>query len=123
MCLTQVDKKPKRKYGVGYKSVRKRIDGVYECYDHMPHAGTVRYPLNQWITDPNDGEADGMGLRKAGYRTGIHLSLDLSALKQECFRTIIKLRFRKITATQLDPADSIYGRQVVAREVMNLGEV
>lgn len=128
MCLSNVDFKPRRKQGVGYKSVRKTAVGEYECYDHIPHAGSVRYPLNQWITDPNDDEADGYSGRKAGYRTGIHLCLDLSKVREinRCSGVgiaIIKLRFRKVVATQLEGADSIYGRQVVAREVCNLGEV
>lgn len=124
MCLSSPDIRPKRKSGVGYKSVKKVAEGIYQCYDHSPHAGTVKYPLNRWITDPNDGEADGGCGTKAGYRTGIHLSTNL-AMVRDLHSTggaivIIKLRFRNVTATGWD---GIYGHQVVAREVYNLGEV
>lgn len=127
MCLSNVDAKPRRKQGVGYKCVKKREDGTYECYDYTPHAGSVRYPLNRWITDPRDGKASGVLDKDAGYRTGIHMSLNLRIVRRIiriwCSTpqvVAIKLRFRDVTATG---HDSTYGNQVVAREVCNLGEV
>jgi len=123
MCLTKVDAKPACKFGVGYKSVQKRLDGTYTCYDRVSYAGTVDYPINQWVADPNDGQADGH-FGKAGYRTGFHISLDkedmLNLPNPMC---TIKVRFRKVTATQCNEPGGLYGRQVVAREIMNLGEV
>lgn len=125
MCLLTVDEKPARKFGVGYKLVRERHDGSYECFDHRPHAGTVTYPLNQWITDPNDGDA-GLSMEAyTPYRTGFHISLDEAPLRLlvSYKDVLIKVRFRKVTATSCERPDSCYGRQVVAREIMNLGEV
>jgi len=122
MCLYHPDAKPMRKFGIGYKSLRERPDGTYWCYHHSLHAGTVQYPLNEWITDPNDGDATNSG-SSAGYRTGFHISLDVKYLKEFCSGTIVKVRFRKVVATQTQDTSSIYGPQVVAREIMNLGEV
>lgn len=123
MCLCNIDKKPARKSGIGYKVVKKLNGGQYVCYDYGPHAGEVTYPLNQWITDPNDGDAEGIYVPK--YRTGFHISLDRKDMDKigNPAHPIIKVRFRKVTATQCHNPDSIYGRQVVAREIMNLGEV
>lgn len=125
MCLTHVDPKPRRRFSIGYKSVEKLKDGTYTCYDHLAHAGTVKYPLSQWIVDPNDGKAD-TPVRRTGYRTGFHISLDKEAtmkLSRSGITAIIKVKFRKVVATQIDHPDHLYGRQVVARELMNLGEV
>jgi len=130
MCLTRPDAKPTRKSGVGYKSVSKRADGVYECYDHTPNAGSVRYPLNEWVTDPKEDE---IGYRDNAYPAGFHIMLKRS----EAIRilassrhwhspkdvVLIKVRFRQVVATQTKTTDYTYGPQVVAREVMNLGEV
>lgn len=128
MCLTNPDPEPTRKYGVGYKVVDKREDGQYECYDHYPHAGSVRYPLNKWITDPNTGEADTDG-RHFAYPVGFHIMLGTSEARKivngnwrKSVR-VIKVRFRQVVATQTAVADGIYGTQVVARRIMNLGEV
>lgn len=120
MCLTKLDSKPTRKYGVGYKLVRKGADGSYECFDHIPHAGSVTYPLNKWITDPNKGEADTKG-RDFTYPAGFHVMLNPP--KGQVLRTLIKVRFRRVVATQTEDIDCVYGPQVVARQVMNLGEV
>lgn len=129
MCLLTVDNKLMRKFGIGYKHVKKLEDGTYVCFDHLPHEGTVTYPLNQWITDPNDGDAEGSLPR---YRTGFHISLDKGILEKDSFTSsrfaspeypIIKVRFRKVTATNCAKPDIVYGQQVVAREIMNLGEV
>lgn len=124
MCLMNIDKKLAQRFGTGYKLVRKR-GYTYECYDHIDHAGTVTYPINQWITDPKDGEIGYQLL----YRTGFHISLDRKPLENLMgrnlspdFLVLIKVRFRKVTATSCDNPDSCYGRQVVARELMNLGE-
>ena len=91
-----------------------------DSFSHS-HAGTVTYHLNQWITDPNDGQAQGYQ-HGAGYRTGFHISLSKRGL-HGISPTVIKVRFRNVTATQIDKPDSTYGKQVVAREIMNLGEV
>ncbi len=122
MCLDNLDPKPMRKYGIGYKSLMKRIDGSYVCYDHIPNAGKIKYPLNQWITDPQGSEAEGWGGRPAGYKTGFHVCLDKEGT-QHTHHTMVKVRFRKVTATQCQHPSATYGRVVVAREVMNLGEV
>lgn len=122
MCLTSPDPKPTRKYGVGYKSVEKKRDGIYTCYDHTPHAGSVRYPLNKWVTDPNKGEASGFGA-PAHYPVGFHVMLKRKVLSSNHHIKLIKVRFRRVVATQTEDTDHIYGPQVVARQVMNLGEV
>ena len=127
MCLDFVDNKPARKFGVGYKIVRKKTDGTYVCFDYTPNEGKVSYPLNEWITDPNDGEARRYGVELAGYRTGFHISLDkrmMTALPvQGPEPRVIKVRFRKVVATSIKEPCPLYGEQVVAREIMNLGEV
>ena len=122
MCLSQVDPEPTRKYGIGYKSVRKLDNGEYECYDHAPSAGTVRYPLNQWITDPKDGNVTLDCISSILYRTGFHICLNKN-VTDSLNGTTIKVRFRKVVATNCEHPKFIYGKQVVAREIMNLGEV
>lgn len=124
MCLYSVDPKIRRRSGVGYKSVRK-VGGEYHCYDHMPSAGTVKYPLNKWVTDPKTGGADVWNGGKT-YPTGFHICLDkesVIALSPRESEVNIKVRFRKVVASQIDKPDGMYGPQVVAREIMNLGEL
>jgi len=120
MCLVFPDAKPRRKWGIGYKIVQKLGDGEYTCCNHINSAGTVNYPLNQWVTDPKTGLADG-----GEYPTGFHVSLDKRCLEDlsSSYFPVIKVRFRKAVATQCDTRDFSYGKQVVAREIMNLGEV
>lgn len=118
MCLVYPDEKPLRKWGVGYKSVKKRRDGTYTNHDNPIYKGTVTYPLNKWYEDPKPygGSPD----------DGFHISLDRDRMEETTFwldEVVIKVRFRKVIATQVKVADSIYGHQVVAREIMNLGEV
>ena len=122
MCLDRVDPKPRRKFGIGYKFVGKLEDGTYTCRDYTPCAGTVKYPLNQWITDPNDGDVYTWPEDTPTYRTGFHIMLDKKVSLSPSTVTI-KVRFRKVTTTQVDKPDIMYGPQVVARELMNLGEV
>lgn len=124
MCLTNIDEKLARKWGIGYKQVKKLEDGTYVCFDFYPNRGKVAYPLNQWITDPNDGDIQ--GFRAPKYRTGFHILLDRRApvfYTNTPLYPAIKVRFRKVVATNFNEPDSYYGRQVVAREIMNLGEV
>jgi len=123
MCLKHPDPKPTMKEGTGYKLVHKTKDGQYECCDYCARAGTVKYPLNQWITDPNDGPAQGCGAPLA-YRTGFHISLVAEPLlsMSRGTRPVIKVDFREVTATQTKVEDPYYGKQAVAREIMNLGE-
>lgn len=122
MCLHNPDPKPTREYGVGYKSVEKKADGVYTCYDHTPHAGSVRFPLNEWVTDPNTGEASGYSMCHS-YPVGFHIMLKHIVLSRSRQIKLIKVRFRQVVATQTKETDLTYGPQVVARQVMNLGEV
>lgn len=126
MCLARVDSKPRRKSGIGYKLVRLKRDGTYVCFDYTPKTGSITYPLNQWVTDPNDGNAQLDFIGGTPYRTGFHISLDVEALRRLGIagsRVIIKVRFHEVVATSCDRPDPCYGRQVVAREIMNLGEV
>lgn len=125
MCLSRIDPKIRRRSGVGYKSVRK-VNGVYKCYDYMPSAGTVKYPLNKWVADPKTGNADAWGSMKT-YPTGFHICLRREAVVSlpcsETGEVIIRVKFRKVVASQIDNPDGMYGPQVVAREIMNLGEL
>lgn len=128
MCLMRIDPKPMRKYGIGYKTVSKKKGG-YLCFDFSPKAGTASYPLNQWVTDENTGMIGVPAFIR--YPAGFHVILD-RAVVLRCAKLFsehrdkrivaIKVRFRKVVATNLR-GDDTYGREVVAREIMNLGEV
>ncbi len=124
MCLERVDTKPKRKQGIGYKVVKKK-NGKYYSWDYPQTAGKVEYPLNEWITDTNTGVIG----RAFSYPAGFHVALSLakceSTLREFNSRNsyllaLIKVKFKNVVATG---SDGNYGKQVVAIEIMNLGEV
>ena len=107
MCLNRVDSKPMRKCGIGYKMVRK-TKGKYSCYDYMPKAGTVQYPLNKWLADKNKEDIN--MFNRMSYPAGFHISLD----KKEILKCVkinlkgyskdvvaIKVRFKKVVATNM----------------------
>jgi hypothetical protein len=116
MCLSTVDAKPKRKWGIGYKLVNKR-DDRYFCWDYTPKAWNFEYQQRHWITDPNTSLI-GHQLYPAGFhllavpmkqKELIELILKYPALVQ------IKCRFRQVTATGINAGYS--GVVVVARQM------
>lgn len=126
MCLSTVDSKPTRKYGIGYKIVE-LLDGKHLSWDFGPKARTIEYPIGEWVTDPNKHPISSTyGIR---YPAGFHLILVVRpALREEYngkrlnggkFTVVIRCRFRRVVAT----GDDFLGNVVVARELMNLGEI
>lgn len=125
MCLSTVDAKPTRKQGIGYKVVEK-LDGRYLSWDCIRHARTVEYPIGQWLEDKNGyniSASDG-----SDYPTGFHVVLTQSVYLMSLHNksqwdskttVVIKCRFRKVVATGTDSC----GRTVIAREIINLGEI
>ncbi len=114
MCLEKVEK-PIKKWGVGYKSVNKMFERYYS-YDCIEKAGFQYQPIGVWGRDPNTKRI------KAGdgtfYEPGFHISLRNDNIQHP---PIIKVRFRKATAGQLN--DPIYGTTVVAKEMMIIEEL
>jgi|TARA_Y100000310_G_C20696669_1_gene826191 hypothetical protein len=120
MCLGNPDSKPTRKWGVGYKVVRKSPERRYHPQFFQRRCG--HFPLYEWLTDPNDKL---VSTKHDAYRTGFHIMLDRTRAERlaEDGLKLIKVRFRKVVATQTATLDSLWGPQVVAKEIMNLGEV
>ena len=126
MCLDYMDKEPKRKWGVGYKAVRKTNRGEYVSFDFIPNAGKIKYPLNEWITDKNKELIEGggfCGCPTFTYPAGFHVSLSKPKPNSVLHEVIIKVQFRQVVATDLSGKDNTYGKQVVARQIKNLGEI
>jgi len=126
MCLSTVDKKTKRTPGVGYKIVTKCPDSRYVSWDHVPTAGKVEYPLNRWIEDVNTKPItyDYPSLWDT-YPAGFHVYLEKPtrirfsySLRLHPNLVIIQVKFKKVVAS----GDNL-GKTVVAREIINKGEV
>jgi len=130
MCLGTVDEKTKRTSGEGYKVVEKR-DGKYLCWDYIPNAGEVEYPLNRWIEDTNNG-----GIRAWGgftYPAGFHVSIEKPDYHHSIAHVVdgrqidrsgnelvtIKVKFKKVVASGTEGHDHV----VIARKIINKGEV
>lgn len=128
MCLKQVDKVITRKYGVGWKVVFKDVDEKgdhFLCWDNYGKQRSVEYLYLKWLTDKN---TETISKYDVSYPAGFHIMLE----KESAVRvfknnksddddiTIIKCKFRKVVAQ--DSSKSGYGKVVVAREIMNLGE-
>ncbi len=130
MCLIYIDTKPEKKYRVGYKTALKKRNGKFFCWDYGPKSGTVEYPLNRWIKDKNTEDISmGYGSNRI-YPAGFHISLNKGKILASCSNrkgsigiVAIKVRFRKVVATDMSSKDSCYGKSVVAREIINLGEI
>lgn len=133
MCLaTRYTERCRKR--IGYKIVARGEEKLYTGL--IPHARRVALPIGQWVSDTETGEilgADDGFL----YPTGFHILTKKEdatrLLRQEIAgntnRVLVKVRFRKQVA---------YGKvawcywnydvdrgtdTVVAREIMNLGEV
>ena len=130
MCLGIVDEKTKRTPGEGYKVVEKR-DGKYLCWDYMPNAGKVEYPLNRWIEDTNNEVIDGWG--GVSYPAGFHVSIELPDYHSSVAHVAdgrqidhngkelvtIKVKFKSVVASGTERWQHV----VIARKIINKGEV
>ncbi len=127
MCLRKVDKKPMRTPGTGYKLAQRKNSSHYSC-DYGINAGKVEYREDRWITDANDYKiraTDG-----DMYQTGFHVSLSEERMVALAKKNnagienliVIKCRFKCVAASDME-GDSHYGPVVVARKIMNTGEL
>ncbi len=126
MCLDKVDVKPTRKRGIGYK-VLNLVNGEYLCWDYGEGKGKVSYPINKWVEDTSKGNISSYFSGKK-YPKGFHVCLNPVRYNEirHCDGDgrdirLCKCKFRNVVATGSN--QGVYSSQVVARQVMNLGEV
>jgi len=123
MCLDTVDEKPNRRLRIGFKIVDQRENGYYS-WDYAPMAGRIKYPVGKWLKDNNCKE---LGYLSKKYPAGFHIVLNksraVSAISVDILGLpnlkVVKCKFRKVVASG---SQCNYGKVVVAKEIMLLGE-
>lgn len=123
MCLDKIDEMPSRKWGVGYKVLRRRRSNgkLYPLY-------YVDKPLaeGEWLTTKGNKMIEGFR-DDPKYLAGYHLYQTKREAELNIHRgshlvgcaEIHKTKFRKVIATGMQADD----RVIVAREIMLLEEV
>lgn len=127
MCLRAVDKKRRRTPGIGYKLALRRNSSYFSA-DYRAKVGKVEYPEDRWKTDDEDYEIRAESGQQ--YQTGFHVSLSeehtraLAKKNNACQDglVIIKCKFKNVVASDME-GDKFYGPVVVAKKIMNLGEI
>ena len=123
MCLDKIDEMPSRKFGVGYKILKrshlnKKLYPLY--YDDKPLAEGI------WLTTKGNKLVETF-FGEPKYPAGYHLYPTRTVAKSNIYRgsttvgpaEIHKAKFRKVIATVEQAGD----RVIVAREIMLLEEV